>query len=120
MVTAWLGPCRNGFQMNIRMGRNYGSGKLPKTRERVSLELLVGKSFHSCSKSVQSTLSFSALLPREDVLLSHPILNRLCLFCLLQNFAKEFVISDHKELDADYIKSELKKAGGANYDAQTE
>lgn len=39
---------------------------------------------------------------------------------LLQNFAKEFVISDHKELDEDYIKNELKKAGGANYDAQTE
>ncbi|XP_015666012.1 coactosin-like protein [Crotalus tigris] len=39
---------------------------------------------------------------------------------VVQNFAKEFVISDHKELDADYIKSELKKAGGANYDAQTE
>ncbi|XP_048371560.1 coactosin-like protein [Sphaerodactylus townsendi] len=39
---------------------------------------------------------------------------------VVQNFAKEFVISDHKELDEDYIKSELKKAGGANYDAQTE
>ncbi|KAJ7399275.1 Coactosin-like protein [Pitangus sulphuratus] len=37
-----------------------------------------------------------------------------------KNFAKEFVISDHKELDEDYIKNELKKAGGANYDAQTE
>uniref|UniRef100_A0A670YT09 Uncharacterized protein n=1 Tax=Pseudonaja textilis TaxID=8673 RepID=A0A670YT09_PSETE len=48
------------------------------------------------------------------------------LFCFLlktiseYNFAKEFVISDHKELDEDYIKGELKKAGGANYDAQTE
>nr|XP_025948393.1 coactosin-like protein [Dromaius novaehollandiae] len=39
---------------------------------------------------------------------------------VVQNFAKEFVISDHKELDEDYIKNELKKAGGANYDAQTE
>ncbi|CAI5782430.1 coactosin [Podarcis lilfordi] len=39
---------------------------------------------------------------------------------VVQNFAKEFVISDHKELDEDYIKSELKKAGGANYDAQAE
>lgn len=38
----------------------------------------------------------------------------------LQNFAKEFVISDRKELEEDFIKSELKKAGGANYDAQTE
>lgn len=42
------------------------------------------------------------------------------LFCSLQNFAKEFVISDRKELEEDFIKSELKKAGGANYDAQTE
>lgn len=48
-----------------------------------------------------------------------PFFNRLFLY-LLQNFAKEFVISDHKELDEDYIKNELKKAGGANYDAQTE
>ncbi|XP_042294052.1 coactosin-like protein [Sceloporus undulatus] len=39
---------------------------------------------------------------------------------VVQNFAKEFVISDHKELDEDYIKGELKKAGGANYDAQAE
>ncbi|XP_009645505.1 coactosin-like protein [Egretta garzetta] len=39
---------------------------------------------------------------------------------VVQNFAKEFVISDHKELDEEYIKNELKKAGGANYDAQTE
>ncbi|NXN88193.1 COTL1 protein, partial [Bombycilla garrulus] len=39
---------------------------------------------------------------------------------VVQNFAKEFVISDHIELDEDYIKNELKKAGGANYDAQTE
>uniref|UniRef100_A0A670IZ36 Coactosin-like protein n=1 Tax=Podarcis muralis TaxID=64176 RepID=A0A670IZ36_PODMU len=29
---------------------------------------------------------------------------------VVQNFAKEFVISDHKELDEDYIKSELKNA----------
>lgn len=50
---------------------------------------------------------------------SIPFFNRLFLY-LLQNFAKEFVISDHKELDEDYIKNELKKAGGANYDAQTE
>lgn len=49
----------------------------------------------------------------------NPFYNRLFL-PLLQNFAKEFVISDHKELDEDYIKNELKKAGGANYDAQTE
>nr|XP_008523054.1 PREDICTED: coactosin-like protein [Equus przewalskii] len=39
---------------------------------------------------------------------------------VVQNFAKEFVISDRKELEEDFIKSELKKAGGANYDAQTE
>lgn len=38
----------------------------------------------------------------------------------LQNFAKEFVISDRKELEEDFIRNELKKAGGANYDAQTE
>ncbi|KAM4614461.1 coactosin-like protein [Discoglossus pictus] len=39
---------------------------------------------------------------------------------VVQNFAKELTITDHKELDEDYIRSELKKAGGANYDAQTE
>lgn len=44
----------------------------------------------------------------------------LCFILFLQNFAKEFVISDRKELEEDFIKSELKKAGGANYDAQTE
>ncbi|XP_034644611.1 coactosin-like protein [Trachemys scripta elegans] len=39
---------------------------------------------------------------------------------VVQNFAKEFVISDYKELEEEYIKNELKKAGGANYDAQNE
>ncbi|XP_035497556.2 coactosin-like protein [Scophthalmus maximus] len=39
---------------------------------------------------------------------------------IVQNFAKEFMISDPKELDEDYIRTELKKAGGANYDAQAE
>ncbi|KAL1775917.1 coactosin [Sigmodon hispidus] len=39
---------------------------------------------------------------------------------VVQNFAKEFVISDRKELEENFIRSELKKAGGANYDAQTE
>ena len=37
-----------------------------------------------------------------------------------QNFAKEFMISDIRELDENYIRTELKKAGGANYDAQAE
>lgn len=40
--------------------------------------------------------------------------------CLPQNFAKEFMISDPRELEEDYIRTELKKAGGANYDAQGE
>ncbi|KAK5868047.1 hypothetical protein PBY51_012494 [Eleginops maclovinus] len=39
---------------------------------------------------------------------------------IVQNFAKEFMFSDPRELDADNIRSELKKAGGANYDAQAE
>ncbi|XP_029909831.1 coactosin-like protein [Myripristis murdjan] len=39
---------------------------------------------------------------------------------IVQNFAKEFMISDVRELDEDYIRTELKKAGGANYDAQAE
>ncbi|KAG8437541.1 hypothetical protein GDO86_008304 [Hymenochirus boettgeri] len=39
---------------------------------------------------------------------------------VVQNFAKELVITDHKELEEDYIRNELKKAGGANYDAQAE
>ncbi|KAF6723701.1 Coactosin-like protein [Oryzias melastigma] len=39
---------------------------------------------------------------------------------IVQTFAKEFMISDLRELDEEYIRSELKKAGGANYDAQTE
>ncbi|XP_028285970.1 coactosin-like protein [Parambassis ranga] len=39
---------------------------------------------------------------------------------IVQNFAKEFMVSDPRELDEDYIRTELKKAGGANYDAQAE
>ncbi|XP_041794931.1 coactosin-like protein [Chelmon rostratus] len=39
---------------------------------------------------------------------------------IVQNFAKEFMLSDLRELDEDYIRMELKKAGGANYDAQAE
>lgn len=39
---------------------------------------------------------------------------------IVQNYAKEFQISDLKELAEDSIREELKKAGGANYDAQTE
>ncbi|XP_022068283.1 coactosin-like protein [Acanthochromis polyacanthus] len=39
---------------------------------------------------------------------------------IVQNFAKEFMISDARELEEDYIRMELKKAGGANYDAQAE
>ncbi|XP_015229577.1 coactosin-like protein [Cyprinodon tularosa] len=39
---------------------------------------------------------------------------------VVQNFAKEFMISDRRELDEDYLCTELKKAGGANYDAQAE
>ncbi|XP_047451954.1 coactosin-like protein [Mugil cephalus] len=39
---------------------------------------------------------------------------------IVQNFAKEFMISDRRELEEDYIRQELKKAGGANYDAQAE
>ncbi|KAG5839814.1 coactosin-like protein [Anguilla rostrata] len=39
---------------------------------------------------------------------------------IVQNFAKEFMVSDLRELDEDYIRDELKKAGGANYDAQAE
>lgn len=38
----------------------------------------------------------------------------------LQSYAKEFMVSDPRELEEDYIRQELKKAGGANYDAQTE
>ncbi|XP_068117028.1 coactosin-like protein [Hyperolius riggenbachi] len=39
---------------------------------------------------------------------------------VVQSFAKEMVITDHKDLEEENIKSELKKAGGANYDAQAE
>ncbi|KAJ7997757.1 hypothetical protein DPEC_G00215440 [Dallia pectoralis] len=39
---------------------------------------------------------------------------------IVQNFAKEFMISDPRELEEDYLRTELKKAGGANYDAQAE
>lgn len=61
------------------------------------------------------------MLPEQH---SHPVpsllTGTLCFVLFLQNFAKEFVISDRKELEEDFIKNELKKAGGANYDAQTE
>ncbi|XP_030646581.1 coactosin-like protein [Chanos chanos] len=39
---------------------------------------------------------------------------------VVQNFAKEFMISDPRELEEAYLRNELKKAGGANYDAQAE
>ncbi|XP_055030701.1 coactosin-like protein [Misgurnus anguillicaudatus] len=39
---------------------------------------------------------------------------------ICQNFAKEFMVSDPRELEMDYLRDELKKAGGANYDAQAE
>ncbi|XP_023675512.1 coactosin-like protein [Paramormyrops kingsleyae] len=39
---------------------------------------------------------------------------------VIQNFAKEFMVSDPRELEEDYLREELKKAGGANYDAQTQ
>lgn len=39
---------------------------------------------------------------------------------VVQNYAKEFLLSDPKDLEEDYIREELKKAGGANYDAQAE
>lgn len=38
----------------------------------------------------------------------------------VQSFAKEFMMSDPNELDLERISTELKKAGGANYDAQAE
>lgn len=47
-------------------------------------------------------------------------MGNLCSILFRQNFAKEFVISDRRELEDDFIRNELKKAGGANYDAQTE
>lgn len=46
--------------------------------------------------------------------------NRHDLLFSMQNFAKEFMVSDIRELEEDYIRNELKKAGGANYDAQAE
>ncbi|XP_029009974.1 coactosin-like protein [Betta splendens] len=39
---------------------------------------------------------------------------------IIQIYAKEFLVSDLRELEEDYIRQELKKAGGANYDAQNE
>lgn len=39
---------------------------------------------------------------------------------VVQNFAKEFVICEEQELAEEYIKQELEKTGGANYDAQLE
>ncbi|XP_075875376.1 coactosin-like protein [Nelusetta ayraudi] len=39
---------------------------------------------------------------------------------IVQNFAKEFMFNDLKDLDEENLRNELKKAGGANYDAQAE
>ncbi|PIN88473.1 hypothetical protein AB205_0058750 [Aquarana catesbeiana] len=39
---------------------------------------------------------------------------------IVQCFAKELHITERKDLEEEYIKNELKKAGGANYDAQAE
>lgn len=59
------------------------------------------------------------MLPEQCLDLA-PSYRKLHFILFLQNFAKEFVISDRKELEEDFIKTELKKAGGANYDAQAE
>lgn len=48
------------------------------------------------------------------------LLFSVCFVMFLQNFAKEFMFNDPRELDEDNIRNELKKAGGANYDAQAE
>ncbi|XP_043937404.1 coactosin-like protein [Protopterus annectens] len=37
---------------------------------------------------------------------------------VVQTFAKEFLINDPRDLEEDFLRAELKKAGGANYDAQ--
>ncbi|KAM9302430.1 coactosin-like protein [Gastrophryne carolinensis] len=39
---------------------------------------------------------------------------------VVQCFAKEWTITERKDLEESYIRAELKKAGGANYDAQAE
>lgn len=39
---------------------------------------------------------------------------------VIQDFAKEFVISDQKEVEGDLMERELKKTEGANRNAQVE
>lgn len=39
---------------------------------------------------------------------------------IIQDFAKEFVISDQKEVEGDLMEKKLKKTEGANCDAQVE
>lgn len=65
----------------------------------------VNKSVHSCKQSLVLSLHHSQFV---------------CSPFSMQNFAKEFMISDPRELEEDYLRNELKKAGGANYDAQAE
>ena len=86
---------------------------------------------------MQERLLFFAILKNKALFLDQPamlkkpsspsVMYRLSLTrvpCSIlpppQNFAKEFMISDIRELDENYIRTELKKAGGANYDAQAE
>ncbi|KAJ8248855.1 hypothetical protein GJAV_G00228470 [Gymnothorax javanicus] len=39
---------------------------------------------------------------------------------IVKSFAKEFMVTERRDLDEDHIREGLKKAGGANYDAQAE
>lgn len=63
-------------------------------------------------------INFKELSTISFRLLNYVISSFALLF--LQNFAKEFMFNDLKELDEENIRNELKKAGGANYDAQAE
>ncbi|KAK2841739.1 hypothetical protein Q5P01_011939 [Channa striata] len=54
-------------------------------------------------------------LQRAKISTDKTLIKEVC-----QSFAKEIMVSDPRELEEDYIRQELKKAGGANYDAQAE
>jgi len=75
-------------------------------------------SFILAEKQRSSRRSSHGVCVKSPSVVYRPLIPSFLLLC--QNFAKEFLISDIRELDENYIRTELKKAGGANYDAQAE
>lgn len=91
---------------------------LPSVSSKFGLSPLCSHCSSSCPESdVKLELHFWC---KVHLIFRNCVLYLRACVVFLQNFAKEFMFSDLRELDEDNIRMELKKAGGANYDAQVE